>query len=66
MGIIKCLKCNDTIESKHRHDFKSCECGQCFVDGGEDYFRYGAVDASQIEIVKPNAADAAGGPQASI
>lgn len=38
---IKCLKCGDVIESMHRHDFKRCSCGNIFVDGGEDYFRFG-------------------------
>ena len=37
----QCLKCADIIESKHRHDFVRCECGESFVDGGTDYFRAG-------------------------
>lgn len=35
----KCLDCNTEIESTHRHDFKSCSCGNVFVDGGKDYLR---------------------------
>ena len=35
----KCLKCNDIIESKHRHDYVSCKCGACSVDGGHDYLK---------------------------
>ena len=38
---IKCLKCGDVIESKHRHDFVMCSCKSCFVDGGHDYCRVG-------------------------
>lgn len=39
---IKCLECNTIIVSKYdRHDFKSCVCGKCFVDGGESYSRFG-------------------------
>jgi hypothetical protein len=38
---IKCLLCGDIIESKHRHDFRQCKCGACFVDGGLDYCRMG-------------------------
>lgn len=34
---IKCKKCGDIIESMYRHDFKWCSCGQCAVDGGQDY-----------------------------
>lgn len=38
---IKCLKCNDIIESKSKHDFKKCKCGACFIDGGDEYTRVG-------------------------
>ena len=38
---IRCKKCNDTITSYSRHDFKWCKCGACFVDGGKDYLRRG-------------------------
>lgn len=46
---IKCLKCNDEIESKYRHDFISCRCGACFVDGGDSYFRAGGENFNQME-----------------
>lgn len=36
---VKCLNCDDEIESKHRHDFKFCKCGNIAVDGGKDYFK---------------------------
>lgn len=35
----RCYNCNDTIESKHRHDFVTCSCGDLSVDGGLDYAR---------------------------
>lgn len=39
---IKCLKCGDVLESRHRHDFKMCSCGSCYIDGGNDpYVRVG-------------------------
>jgi hypothetical protein len=38
---VKCLKCNDIIESMHRHDFVWCSCGNIFIDGGNDYMRFG-------------------------
>lgn len=38
---IKCLKCGDVIDSKHRHDFVWCKCQNVFIDGGDDYTRYG-------------------------
>lgn len=38
---IKCLSCGVTVESHHRHDFKECQCGAVFVDGGKSYLRRG-------------------------
>jgi hypothetical protein len=49
---IKCLKCNDIIQSKYRHDFKYCKRKNVFVDGGNDYLKYGVEDLSTIEIIK--------------
>ena len=31
---IQCKKCLNTIESKHRHDFKYCQCKAVGIDGG--------------------------------
>ena len=36
---IRCNICSEEIESKHRHDFVTCKCGACSVDGGHDYLR---------------------------
>ena len=36
---IKCKECGDIIESKTVHDFVSCSCGACSVDGGTSYLR---------------------------
>lgn len=33
---IYCKKCEDTIDSKHAHDFKMCKCGTIGIDGGID------------------------------
>jgi len=46
---IRCLKCNNVIESKHRHDLQRCPCGACFVDGGNDYRRIGG-DPDYIDM----------------
>ena len=35
----KCLKCDEVLESKSIHDFKTCTCGNLSVDGGLDYIR---------------------------
>jgi len=37
----RCKKCGDIVESRHRHDFVTCSCGQTSVDGGHDYIRRG-------------------------
>ena len=42
---IKCKNCGDVIESKDRHDFKSCKCGAVSVDGGKDYLRRGYTNS---------------------
>lgn len=34
---IRCLSCNDVIESRHRYDFVRCSCGNVSVDGGLEY-----------------------------
>lgn len=36
---VRCLRCDDVVESWHRHDFKTCRCGDVSVDGGLDYAR---------------------------
>ena len=48
MNKAKCKKCGDIIQSKHRHDFVECKCGEIFVDGGEDYYRRGANDTDNF------------------
>ena len=40
----KCTRCNVVLVSNDRHDFKSCPCGNVFVDGGRDYLRHGVED----------------------
>ena len=50
MSKAKCLKCNDIIESKHRHDFVRCSCNEIFLDGGDEYIRAGANDLNNILI----------------
>jgi hypothetical protein len=48
---IQCVSCEDVIQSKYRHDFVSCKCGDIFIDGGDDYTRIGCKDeGSYIEV----------------
>ena len=36
---IRCKICGDEIESTYSHDYVSCSCGACAVDGGHNYLR---------------------------
>jgi hypothetical protein len=53
VGIV-CPACQQEIFSMHRHDFHACDCGSVFVDGGDDYLRYGALKdiIGQIRTVR--------------
>ena len=46
----KCKLCGDVIESKYRHDFVQCQCGEIFVDGGFDYIRQGGNLNALIDL----------------
>ena len=48
---LKCKLCGDVIVSKHRHDLVWCSCKSCYVDGGDDYFRWGG-DKENIEVME--------------
>lgn len=54
-NMARCKVCNTVIESTSVHDFKRCNCGEIFVDGGHEYLRRGAVhphnfvDLSEVE-----------------
>lgn len=51
MGRIKCLMCGEELESKSRHDFQMCGCENgAFIDGGNDYTRWGAKFPDKIEV----------------
>ena len=56
---IKCSKCGNIIESKHRHDFAACYCSNgdltCFTDGGVNngYIRRGGESENIVEEIKP-------------
>lgn len=46
-NMIKCNLCGDIIESTYRHEFVSCKCGCCSVDGGIDYLRRGFTNSKE-------------------
>jgi hypothetical protein len=39
INAIKCLECNTTVFSRAQHDYRSCTCGACAIDGGREYQR---------------------------
>ncbi len=45
---IRCNLCQHRIESIHRHDFVTCKCGNCSVDGGTDYLRRVGKDYTEL------------------
>jgi hypothetical protein len=47
---IRCNSCRDVIYSRARHDCRECTCGNCYVDGGFDYFRYGGEDFDKVTV----------------
>lgn len=52
MSKIRCLECDTVIESKSRHDFQRCPCGNAFIDGGDDYVRAGCKVSGSLAEVK--------------
>lgn len=58
---IQCNHCGEVIESRYRHDFVSCRCGICCVDGGTDYLRrgflYSRADFTELSVVEDAAKD---------
>lgn len=53
---IHCKSCGEVIISMERHDYVTCDCeNHAMIDGGgQPYWRYGAKDMNQIEMVTVN------------
>lgn len=51
MSKAKCRLCNDIIESKHRHDYVTCSCGEISVDGGSEYMHCRANDEKNFILL---------------
>lgn len=52
---VRCLQCDDTPYSAHRHDMRWCKCGSIAVDGGMDYpRRVGGTDGyEEMSVYMP-------------
>ena len=51
---IRCKISGDEIESTYRHDYVTCSCGACAVDGGHNYLRRGNVYSWDLVMVCTN------------
>jgi hypothetical protein len=49
---VHCLSCDDKIYSRAPHDFRHCSCGQIFVDGGREYFKYGGNPNAEFKLIE--------------
>ena len=47
---ITCLTCNTTIYSMARYDLQFCKCGDCFIDGGGYYTRFGGKNFKRYKL----------------
>ena len=45
---IKCRYCGDVIESTSTHDFKTCKCGACSIDGGLEYLKRSSANPNDF------------------
>lgn len=48
----RCGECGDVVESRWRHDYRSCRCGNLHVDGGLDYIKRGYRTPNYEELSK--------------
>lgn len=51
---LQCNSCKDIIFSKTVHDYVSCSCGKCFVDGGMCYLRRPSEGFKDMSIELPD------------
>ena len=49
---IQCKHCGDVIESTYCHDFVTCSCGCCSVEGGHDYLRRCFKHSQEEDIIE--------------
>ena len=49
MNAVECRACGEVIRSKNRHDYQTCKCGGCSVDGGSWYSKQSGNVVSRCE-----------------
>lgn len=53
-NMAKCLDCEQIVESKHVHDFRTCKCGNLSVDGGLQYIKRSSKNFNFEDLSKFN------------
>lgn len=51
---VECQTCREVLYSINLHDYRTCACGDTYVDGGRDYLRYGSKTAAlrvQVNLI---------------
>lgn len=53
VAAIECPSCGDIVFSRANHDYRSCTCGKCAIDGGFEYIKtVGACIPFKLKIVQ--------------
>ncbi len=47
---IRCNSCQEEITSYSVHDYQSCKCGKCAIDGGVSYRRFLGDDFTDLAV----------------
>lgn len=50
LNAVKCLVCEDIVQSTRRHDYRNCFCGNIVAGGGLDYIRRTFITDEYIEM----------------
>lgn len=50
INALRCELCGYFIRSRNRHDYRSCDCGSCSIDGGSEYIRVSG-ESSNYELI---------------
>ena len=45
---IRCKSCKQKIRSKNKHDYVTCKCGSCSVDGGSWYVKISGYENCEV------------------
>lgn len=49
---IQCKHCGEIVESKSIHEFVTCKCGACSVDGGHYYLSRSFIKSPEEDYIE--------------